>query len=401
MSKIWLLCIACASRSRPQGAVAQPAGAAETDARAAAGPRRSARRRTPAAADAMFAAATKLLASVRGDPEFNEALRQFSMEDELLLPVDDPARRDWSYWPRERAGLKIDLMHAKHRALLQELLWTALSAGGYHKVLNIMQLEYVLQPASTTGFPRGIEEYTITLFGEPSATQPWAWRFEGHHVSLNVSIVPGVGVSVTPTFLGADPAEVAVGPLAGVRVMRAEEDLGRELVTLAERRRNARKRSCSATRSSTPTSRSSASSTRTTRRGISIASNIMKDPKRWEEWREILRPDGIKVAEPRARAARARRRVARRDSRRLPARARGKVLEHGEARRPELCVDRLARAEAAALLPPARPGLRVRVRQRSGQRQPRPRGVAQPRRRLRRRSTETPLRNGSLKRGSS
>ena len=27
-----------------------------------------------------------------------------------------------------------------------------------------------------------------------------------------------------------------------------------------------------------------------------VASNIMKDPKRWEEWREILRPDGIKVA---------------------------------------------------------------------------------------------------------
>jgi len=28
-----------------------------------------------------------------------------------------------------------------------------------------------------------------------------------------------------------------------------------------------------------------------------IASNIMKDPARWDEWREILRPDGIRVAD--------------------------------------------------------------------------------------------------------
>jgi hypothetical protein len=244
----------------------------------------------------MLAAAAKLLASVRGDPEFNEALRQFSMEEKLLLPSDDPARRDWSYWPRERAGLKIDVMHAKHRALLQELLWTALSAGGYHKVLNVMQLENVLQPVSTTGFPRGIEEYTITLFGEPSATQPWAWRFEGHHVSLNVSIVPGLGVSVTPTFLGADPAEVAVGPLAGVRVMRAEEDLGRALVTSMSETQRSR-----AILPGDPKLNADVAKFGFVYENNApwdlIASNIMKDPQRWEEWREILRPDGIKVAE--------------------------------------------------------------------------------------------------------
>jgi hypothetical protein len=244
----------------------------------------------------MLTAATKLLASVRGDPEFNEALRQFSMEENLLLPADDPARRDWSYWPRERAGLKIDVMHAKHRALLQELLWTALSAGGYHKVLNIMQLEYVLQPASTTGFPRGIEEYTITLFGEPSATQPWAWRFEGHHVSLNVSIVPGVGISVTPTFLGADPAEVAVGPLAGVRVMRAEEDLGRELVTSLSPAQRAQAILLGDPKFNADVAKFGMVYENNAPWDL-VASNIMKDPKRWEEWREILRPDGIKVAD--------------------------------------------------------------------------------------------------------
>ena len=179
----------------------------------------------------MLAAAQALLASVRGDPEFSEALRQYSMEDLLLYPADSPVKRDWSYWPRERGGLKLDLMHTKHRALAHELLWSALSASGYHKIINIMQLEYVLQPTSATGFPRGVEDYTVALFGDPSAEAPWGWRFEGHHVSLNVSVVPGGGVSVTPTFLGADPAEVGFGPLAGLRVLRVEEDLARELVT--------------------------------------------------------------------------------------------------------------------------------------------------------------------------
>jgi hypothetical protein len=293
MSKTWVLCIACAISLTVQAQTRNRPGT-DPDARAASS-RAAAPTADAAVADAMFAAATKLLASVRGDPEFNEALRQFSMEDELLLPLDDPARRDWSYWPRERAGLKIDLMHAKHRALLQDLLWTALSAGGYHKVLNIMQLEYVLQPASTTGFPRGIEEYTITLFSEPSTTAPWAWRFEGHHVSLNVLIVPGVGISVTPTFLGADPAEVAVGPLAGLRVMRAEEDIGRALVTSLSPPQRAQAILLGDPKFNADVAKFGFVYENNAPWDL-VASNIMKDPKRWEEWREILRPDGIKVA---------------------------------------------------------------------------------------------------------
>ena len=91
----------------------------------------------------------------------------------------------------------------------------ALSNRGYHKLLNIMQLENVLQPNSGTGFPRGMEDYSVTLFGEPSDTVPWAWRFEGHHISLSISVVPGQGFTVTPTFLGADPATVTSGRSRG------------------------------------------------------------------------------------------------------------------------------------------------------------------------------------------
>jgi hypothetical protein len=245
------------------------------------------------ATEEMVATARALLESVRGEPEFSEVLQRFSMEEQLLLEHDDAARRDWSYWPRERVGLAFDYMHAKHRALTQELAWSALSPLGYHKLLNIMQLEQVLAPISDTGFPRGIENYTVTLFGEPSTETPWAWRFEGHHVSFNISVVPGTGISVTPTFLGADPAEVPSGPLAGVRVLRAEEDLGRALVTSLSREQRAK--------AVLP-----GNAEYNARFGYTypndvpwdlIASNILKEPDEWEAWRAILQPDGIAVAE--------------------------------------------------------------------------------------------------------
>jgi hypothetical protein len=297
MSRIILCCVAWGLAVAAQAQVGDAGRSGREQQRARTAARSAADASAdPAAAEAMYAPAAKLLASVRGDPEFNEALRRFSMEDELLLPVDDAARRDWSYWPRERVGLAIDVMHAKHRALLHELLWSALSAAGYHKVVNIMQLEYVLQPASSTGFPRGIEEYTITLFGEPSRTDPWAWRFEGHHVSLSVSIVPGAGISVTPAFLGADPAEVAVGPLAGLRVLRVEEDLGRELASSFDARQRAQGLVAGDPTFNADVAKFGFAYSNDTPWDL-IASNIMKEPARWEEWRETLRPDGIKVAD--------------------------------------------------------------------------------------------------------
>jgi hypothetical protein len=241
----------------------------------------------------MTAAARALLESVRGQPEFSEVLRNFSMEGDLLLDADDEERYNWTYWPTERAGLKFDLMHSKHRALTHDLLWALVSEKGYHKLLNIMQLENVLAATSGTGFPRGIEDYTVSLFGEPRDDAPWAWRLEGHHISLNIAVVPGQGITVTPTFLGADPAEIPFGPLAGVRVMRVEEDLGRKLVD-----------------SLSPEQRAVAILTGdpdyNAKHGYTYAydapwdlhaSNILKDRSEWDAWKTALQPDGIAFAD--------------------------------------------------------------------------------------------------------
>ena len=124
-------------------------------------------------------------------------------------------------------------MTGEQRRLTHQLLTSLLSARGYLKVVQIMQLEQILGMLDTAGLPRGVGHYEVVLFGTPSTTEPWSWRFEGHHVSLNVAVAPA-GISVTPSFFGSNPAEVRSGPLTGFRVLGAEEDLARELVDLAD-----------------------------------------------------------------------------------------------------------------------------------------------------------------------
>ena len=80
------------------------------------------------------------------------------------------------------------------------------------------------------GWFRDPELYWFTIFGEPSDSAPWGWRFEGHHVSLNFLSTRGEVAVSTPAFLGANPARVPNGPRAGWRLLPAEEDLARRLL---------------------------------------------------------------------------------------------------------------------------------------------------------------------------
>ena len=68
------------------------------------------------------------------------------------------------------------------------------------------------------------------MFGTPSTDGSWAWRFEGHHLSLHFTIVGGAITVSAPTFLSASPAEVMEGPRAGLRPLGALEDAGRALL---------------------------------------------------------------------------------------------------------------------------------------------------------------------------
>jgi hypothetical protein len=230
------------------------------------------------ATEEMVAAANALLATVAAGPGGTETLLGFDKGKNLALELADRARYDWAYWPTERVGVPLDLMTAEQRRLTHELLTSLLSARGYLKVVQIMQLEQILGLLDTAGLPRGVGHYEVVLFGKPSLSDAWSWRFEGHHVSLNVVVAPA-GISVTPSFFGSNPAEVRSGPLTGFRVLGAEEDLARELVA-----------------SLSAAQRGKAIVSNEAPRDI-FSGNIGKPEDQWEAWRRTLLPEGISVAE--------------------------------------------------------------------------------------------------------
>ena len=148
-----------------------------------------------------------------------------------VIPFNSEERFNWHYIPRPRLGLPLKEMTTTQQHLAHALLNSCLSQSGYLKATTIMSLEEVLKLLEhDSGERRDPEKYYFTIFGEPKETGNWGFRVEGHHLSLNFAIADG-RIASSPTFLGANPAEVREGPRKGLRVLHAEEDLGRTLIT--------------------------------------------------------------------------------------------------------------------------------------------------------------------------
>jgi hypothetical protein len=71
--------------------------------------------------------------------------------------------------------------------------------------------------------------YYVAFYGKPGKDEIWGWQFEGHHVSLNFTVV-GEQISFAPLFFGANPAKINQGMNKGLRVLRDEEDIALQLV---------------------------------------------------------------------------------------------------------------------------------------------------------------------------
>lgn len=150
--------------------------------------------------------------------------------EKLVLKFDDELRTNWQFIPMERQGLGFFDMKPNQRLLAISLLQTGLSHRGFSQSMQIMALEQVLHDLENQNPKRDSEKYHLFIFGTPSNTETWGWRIEGHHLSVSFTIVEGKTVVSTPAFFGANPGEVRTGPAAGLRVLAAEEDLGRLLI---------------------------------------------------------------------------------------------------------------------------------------------------------------------------
>jgi len=185
--------------------------------------------RPPDAAEALTRAARALLAELA--PETRA---------ELHYDFDDEERLDLRLAPLFLDGVPLSDMREAERERVHALLAAGLSDEGLAKVDAIRGLEVDLRRVEADGGPlrwlmhflRDPLRYFLTLYGEPGESPAWAFRFDGHHVSLNFTVVDGAVPSGAPLFLGANPRRVPDGePRAGLRVLAAEEDAARALYT--------------------------------------------------------------------------------------------------------------------------------------------------------------------------
>jgi hypothetical protein len=159
-------------------------------------------------------------------------LGQFDDEHRQLgsLPFTDDAARRWiEYRPEARPGACLALLSPDARKAAHRLLATALSDRAFAQAMAIVALEEVLDRREAGALGRHIGGYWVTVFGDPASGDAWSWRFEGHHVSVTMTVL-GDAVSPTPVFLGANPARVAYGGHTVSRPLAPEEDLGRALL---------------------------------------------------------------------------------------------------------------------------------------------------------------------------
>ena len=66
--------------------------------------------------------------------------------------------------------------------------------------------------------------------GEPSATQPWGWQIDGHHLDINYVVI-GDQVVMSPVFIGSEPVKATDGKFKGTVIMQDEQDQALEFMS--------------------------------------------------------------------------------------------------------------------------------------------------------------------------
>ena len=169
------------------------------------------------APESSMASAAKALVSMLDDGQVKK----------IRWPFDSEERFNWHFIPRDRQGLSFRDMTEPQRQAAMALLRAGLGEKGTRRPKRSGASRTCCAPSRDAR--SAIPSCTSSIFGEPGSAA-WGWRYEGHHISQNWTIVGGKAIATTPAFFGANPANVQDGPEGNARAA-AEEDLARSLVT--------------------------------------------------------------------------------------------------------------------------------------------------------------------------
>ncbi len=174
--------------------------------------------------------------SVLAANSFIESLSN-EQKNKAIFNFEAAHRLEWSNLPMEqvsRQGLWLNDMADAQKIHIHSLLRSVLSELGYQKVLFIIQYDEDIKTRLTAANSPiaqryGHEKYWISVFGQPAEGKVWGWKFEGHHISINMTYSPK-GVTCTPHFTGINPALTGSGPFAGRYIMQTENEVAKDLL---------------------------------------------------------------------------------------------------------------------------------------------------------------------------
>ncbi len=147
-----------------------------------------------------------------------------------LTGFEDEERFNWAYTPVPRSGFPLREMTDEEREITWNLVASGLGERGLEQARDVIRLEEVLYERSEQSDFRDPDQYLISIFGAPGSLGRWGWRFEGHHLSVNFTLLDGRVVGTTPAFFGGNPAYVGEGLHSGLRPFAQEEDRARLLL---------------------------------------------------------------------------------------------------------------------------------------------------------------------------
>lgn len=148
------------------------------------------------------------------------------------FPWNGEAWRGWNYFGftgYAKPGLRLEQMNAAQKEAAWNVLATLWSPAGIAKARNVMLLQDILSDMGNATGKRSSERFSLSVFGAPSDTGAWGFRFEGHHLTQSVAVRDGRIVSVTPSSFSSNPNRVPSGKHAGLNTLKNEEALARRL----------------------------------------------------------------------------------------------------------------------------------------------------------------------------
>lgn len=150
------------------------------------------------------------------------------------VSFNDGRRINWHWFPERffsgREGLALKTLSFDQRDAADALLAASTTPEGFAKANAIMRLQERL--GRTAG------DYWISIYGDPM-TRAWGWSLEGHHLSLNYTIVDDQ-IAAGPIFLGAKPTLVPEWQGIDRAPMRVEEETARALLLSLDDTRKSR-----------------------------------------------------------------------------------------------------------------------------------------------------------------